>query len=162
MNEVYFQSADWYRATSLKERINSISLQKQKFEFDTNLAQQKMQKWGSQIPFDEDSFFTKRLEIYKITETEFLAFLGEPSELVKSRFPNFPGWLQELEQAFSQVNSTNTLTELISELQSEQITAGFLYAVEPLINRALNKLDYELQTLVNTQPNLPFDLKTIK
>ncbi|MBD2694676.1 type 2 lanthipeptide synthetase LanM family protein [Anabaena catenula] len=163
MNRTHLQSPDWYRATLLKERKErtaSLPIIEEREKFITDIARHKIHKWQSQSPFNEDSFFHKRLSLDNLTESELLYLLSEPSESVKSRLFKKPTWLLELEQTFSDFSPSDVLTRIC--LDSELIEVEFLYAIEPLINQALEKLDQEIKTLLETRQDLPLDPQTIR
>lgn len=162
MNQAYFQTADWYRGITLKERAASLPVvrkQVRNVEVNVELAQRRMQRWKSQPPFTTDSNFAQRLAIDGITEEEFIALLGESIEAVQNRFPNPPDWLTEITQAFAHSDSSST--PLPEELQGEEV-AGFLDAITPLMSQGLAQLHQGVQTLIQTHPYLPFDPSTVE
>ncbi len=159
MDKTYFEAPDWYRATLLKERTASLPLLGEKDEFITDLARRKIQKWQSQSPFNEDSFFAKRLCLDNLTEAVLLYLLSEPSELVKTRLSKEPTWLVELEEAFSDFIPSDVLPGI--GLDSELIEIEFLYAIEPLINQAIKNLDKEIKNWSKKGNYLPFDTQKI-
>ncbi|MCP6757222.1 MAG: type 2 lanthipeptide synthetase LanM family protein [Fischerella sp. CENA71] len=159
MDRTHFQAPDWYRATSLKERTASLPVIGEKDEFLTDLAQRKIQKWQSQSPFNEGSFFAQRLSLDNLTEAELLYILSESSESVKARLSKAPTWLTELEQAFSNYSSSDVLTRI--NLDSKLIESDFLYAIAPIIHQALERLDKEVKNLLEIGHELPFDPQKI-
>ena len=164
MHHPSFQGSAWYNATSLTERIVSRSLvQKSRpnIPISSELALRWMQRWKSQPPFTIDSYFTQRLAIDGITEEELFQLLAEPIEAVKNRFPDAPDWLTDLAQAFSDFTYSNANLILALEALEEQ-EAGFLYAIEPLINQGFDRLRRGIKTLIQTHHNLPFDPNTIE
>ncbi len=103
MNQACFQSSAWYKATTLTERIKSLSTigsNRFKIEINAELSQRKMQRWKSQSPFSNGSYFAQRLAIDGITEDDFFYILSEPISAVKDRFPNPQNWLTEIAEAF--------------------------------------------------------------
>ena len=164
MKQTYFQTTDWYRGITLTERIASLSAvlnQMSNSEVNADLAQRRIQQWQSQSPFNSDSYFAQRLATDGITKAELFRLLGEPIESVKARFSKPPAWLIEFEQAFSPSEPTNILRDTDSKLEPEQSSYGFLYAIEPLLSQALEKLHLEVQALIQPQSNLPFDPNTV-
>ncbi len=162
MNQAYFKVADWYHGITLKERIASfpsVRTQVLNVEVNAELAQRRIQRWKSQPPFSTDSNFAQRLAIDGITEEEFLCLLGEPIEAVQNSFANFPDWLAGIAEAFAHSNSTEI--PFSEKLQGKEVTK-FLDAIEPLISKGLAQLHAEIQSLIQTHSDLPFDPNTIE
>jgi type 2 lantibiotic biosynthesis protein LanM len=162
MSHSCFQSATWYKATTLIERITSLHTIQcgcTDIEINTELAQRRMQLWKSQFPFTNDSYFHLRLPIDGITEDEFFQLLGEPIEAVQNRFPELPDWLTEIALAFACPNSSSVPP--LEEFEVPEI-ASFLDAIAPLINQGCSRLHLEIEKLIQTQDNLPFDPNTIE
>ena len=96
------QTASWYRAATLPERIASQPIQgaaRAQDEHRGNAEAEKMlQRWKAQEPFDNGSWFTERLAMDAITEQDLLALLAEPLVALQERLgsPTAPGWLIEL------------------------------------------------------------------
>ncbi len=162
MKTSYFQSATWYNATTLTERITSlraIQCDCTDIEINTELAQRRMQRWKSQFPFTNDSYFFQRLLINGITEDEFFRVLGEPIEAVQNRFPELPDWLTEIALAFARPDFSS-----IPPLEKFEVPelGGFLDAIAPLINQGCSRLHRKIQKLIQTQDNLPFDPNTVE
>ncbi len=135
MNQEYFQTADWYRAIDLKERIASLLAGVnpiQNRQVNTDLARNRLERWHEQDPFSKDSYFAERLAMDGIDEEQFLSLLGEPIEAIQARFSETPAWLQQIAAAFS--NSSEQL-HLPGATQNIE-TNSFLYLVEPLICQA--------------------------
>ena len=128
MNQSCFQSATWYKATTLTERIASlhaIQCDRPEIKINTELLKQRMQRWKSQSPFTNDSYFCQRLAIDSITEDELLHLIGEPIEAVQNRFANSPNWLTEIALAFARPDSSSIPS--LEEFEVPEV-AGFLDA----------------------------------
>ncbi|PSB45905.1 type 2 lanthipeptide synthetase LanM family protein [Chamaesiphon polymorphus] len=163
MNHPYFQTADWYRAVALSERIaSSIAIEDRNsnLEMDAEVAQRSIQRWRTQPPFDKDDYFDRRLATANISEAEFLHILGEPIEAVRDRRLTPPNWLIELERAFSNETEFEPI-EMPDELK-EIPTIDFLNLVEPIIQQGCDRLRAGIQNLVATVAELPFDPNTIE
>lgn len=161
MNQRCFQSSAWYKATTLTERIESLrAIQSTcpNIEINTEFSQRQMQRWKSQSPFTNDSYFAQRLAIDGITEDEFLYILGEPTSAVQDRFPT-PEWLTEIASSFASPDLSSI--PLPEELQNKEV-AGFLDAIKPLISQGRDRLQQGVQSLIQTHPNLPFDPNTVE
>jgi len=162
MKPSYFQFTTWYKATTLTERIKSlhaIQCDCTDIEINTELAQRKMQRWKSQSPFTNDSYFFQRLLIDGITEDEFFRVLGEPIEAVQNRFSEVPDWLTEIALAFARPDFSSIPP--LEEFEVPQLI-GFLEGIAPLINQGCSRLHQEIQKLIQTQDNLPFDPNTVE
>ncbi|EDX76063.1 Lanthionine synthetase C-like protein [Coleofasciculus chthonoplastes PCC 7420] len=165
MHQTSFQSSAWYNAIPLTERITFLRTQQSKtpkVEVNVALAQRRMQRWKSQFPFTNDSYFDQRLTMDAITEKEFIYLLGEPTDVMKTRFSAIPDWLTDLAQAFFHPTYSNATIILPPQKLGEQKESGFLYAIEPLISQGLDRLHEGIQKLIQTYQNLPFDPTTIK
>ena len=162
MNQSCFQSATWYKATTLTERIASlhtIPSDRPDIKINTKLQEQRMQRWKSQSPFTNDSYFQERLAIDSITEDEFFHLLGEPIEAVQNSLSELPDWLTEISEAFVRPSFSSILP--LEEFEVPEV-AGFLDAIAPLINQGCASLHQQIQKLIETQDNLPFDTNTIE
>ncbi|MEQ9482050.1 type 2 lanthipeptide synthetase LanM family protein [Coleofasciculus sp. F4-SAH-05] len=96
-----------------------------------------------------------------MTEDELIYLLGEPIEAVKNRLPDVPDWLQELAYGWANYTDTDTSVILPPEELREQKEAGFLYAIEPLINQGIERLKKGIESLSQNQSDLPFDPNTV-
>jgi type 2 lantibiotic biosynthesis protein LanM len=164
MDKPSFSSSAWYQAVTLMERMASLSSVERNTEnskVDTNLAERRRERWQSQPPFNTDSYFAQRLAIDGMTEDELIYLLGEPIEAVKNRLPDVPDWLQELADGFANYQETNTSVIPPPEELGEQKEAGFLYAIEPLINQGIERLKKGIESLIQNQSDLPFDPNTV-
>ncbi|RCJ19619.1 lanthionine synthetase [Nostoc minutum NIES-26] len=159
MSQSYFQSATWYKATTLTERIASLhTIQCDRTNINTQLQQRQMQRWKSQSPFSNNSYFSQRLAIDGVTEDEFCQLLGEPIEAVQNRYRELPDWLTQLNQAFARPDSISIPS--LEEFENSELT-GFLDAIAPLINQGCDRLYQEIQKLILTQSHLPFNSNTV-
>lgn len=161
MSHPCFQALDWYQATTLSERISASTLLQKKtsnLKMKANLAEQKMQHWRSQPPFNKSSYFQKRLATENIDEDEFLYFLNESVANVRDYFSHPPTWLTDLVQAFARPPAVMTFPEELKAIK----TIGFLEIIEPLISQGRDRLKEGIQALILTQSNLPFDIETIE
>ncbi|MEQ8537427.1 MAG: type 2 lanthipeptide synthetase LanM family protein [Coleofasciculus sp. D1-CHI-01] len=165
MDRVIGQTAPWYRALTLIERIPDSGTIREDSDtdgFNQDLAERKMQRWCSQIPFTNSAYFDQRLAIEGMTREQFRDRLGESVESLVKRFPHPPHWLEELQQAFSRPNFTNVQIAPVAQLSPERATLGFLYGIKPLLSHAIARLDAGIGELEKRYPTLPFDRQTIK
>jgi type 2 lantibiotic biosynthesis protein LanM len=169
MNQSQLQDSAWYSAVTLRERIAALRRAKDaKIDdaceapsgaIDFELAERRLQRWRSQAPFEDDSYFQLRLEMDGIDEDEFRRLLGEPVEAIRERFSAPPEWLIELSEAFFNPAASEPIALPVALRDKEG--AGFLRAIEPLINHGRNKLRHGIEPLIRRQHELPFNPATI-
>src|SRR4051812_6211351 len=97
-----FDTADWYRATTLRERAASVQ-HGEPGEMDperAELAASALDRWRGQTPFQQEEILERRLATDNLSGEDFLALLGEPAEALKNRLAATPLWLAELAAAF--------------------------------------------------------------
>lgn len=158
MNQRAFQSSEWWRALTLKERLASFRATGEQcldVQIELEQAEQRLDDWRAQPPFDDSLLFARCLEHHGVTEAELLSFLGESSEAVKARSPLPPDWLKWLTDAFSrssQLDSFSTPEDIRA-----QEDARFLGAIEPLIRQGRARLHAGVQSLVQSWMNAPFN-----
>lgn len=156
-----WQSASWYWAMTLTERVASLREKVDTSPFavlsNNEIAKQRLLRWKEQIPFSkDDSCFTQRLTVDSLTEDDLLALLAEPIEMVQARISAAPVWLERLQQAFSD-DTPSPLSETVANAQ----TLAMHDVLVPLIDRGLNRLKEGIQELTQKYTHLPFDPKTI-
>jgi type 2 lantibiotic biosynthesis protein LanM len=161
MNEPDFQSAAWYNATTLTERIALLSNMSNgccQRGINHKISQQRIQKWKSTSSFNKSSYWNQRLAINGITEDKLIQIIGEPIQAVKNYFSTPPDWLTEIAEALTRPHLGSI--PLSEELPSQE-AAGFLNVFAPFINQARDRLHQQIQKLIPTYPNLPFDSNTV-
>jgi len=162
MDNSYVESANWYHAATLKERVASLRANQsaeRAGEADAELAERRMQLWRSQPPFAAGSNFADRLATDGLSEDDLLYCLGEPVEVLRRRGAGSQDWLEQIAHAFSRPVSS-TLLPLPEFLRSQQ-TAGFLNLIEPLLGDALERVQDGAQALANSSSKLHFDATTV-
>ena len=159
-------SAEWYRATTLVERIallredgnNELCPQE-----ISERARKRLERWRSQSPFGTGDHFNQRLAADGLTEEMLLRLLNESAESLRTRTSVEPEWLTDIMEAFfSDDFSQGTLLQQISlEPQTgdeaQKDLYGFLTVVFPLINQGLARLNLRVRTLQETSSPLPFE-----
>jgi len=158
-----WQSAGWYRAVTLTERVASLreNVDASPFAIPSNneIAKQQLLSWKGQIPFSKDeAYFTQRLAVDSLTEDDLLALLAEPIEMVQARISATPAWLESLQQAFS---DSDDIPSQLSETVANAQTLAMHDVLAPLIDRGLNCLKEGIQALIQKYTHLPFNPKTI-
>lgn len=163
-NQTYFQSDNWYQASTLKERIALLKENPQlckNIESKINTQASKLEKWRLPNIFTNNSDFTQRLTLDGITESEFIYLLNQPNNELLSAFSEVPAWLAKLESAYSIPESIYNYKFPDVEFLPDNKMSGLMYIVEPLITQAYEHLKAELKALNKTGEKLPFDPNTI-
>ena len=140
-DEFRIESANWYHAATLSERIASLRTNpsaEHPGEVNAELAERRIQRWRSQAPFGAGSHFSQRLATDGLSEDDLRYCLGEPVEILTRRLAGSQGWLEQIVGAFSRPPSS-TLLPLPEFVRSHQ-TAGFLNLIEPLLRDALDRV----------------------
>lgn len=154
MDSSPFESAEWYSAATLAERLAvPVSVSEQ-----GEGARNALDWWRQQPPFDQDSLFAQRLEHDAIAEDDLLALLNEAPEEIKARLGATPSWLAMLAEAFSRDDGAPL--PLPERLRGAQ-TAGFLVVVAPLLRLALARVRREAERIRDRHGSVPFDPATI-
>lgn len=173
--EELFQSADWYQALTLTERLRTLRERRLALPrtcqhealnviFDAQRAKRRLERWQSQSPFKKDKkddYFAQRLAMDGMTEEEFLDLLGEPPSVVRDRLSATPLWLTNLAQAFTSPISSEAISRLCAKGLDGQKMAGFLNAIKPLLHQARHRVQEGVLALIEGQSALPFDPETI-
>jgi type 2 lantibiotic biosynthesis protein LanM len=151
-----FQSADWYRALTLAERIASKGVARPDGPsevIDADLADWRLKRWRSQSPFNGGALFAERLEVDDIGEDEFRRLLGEPAEALRDRAGETPAWLADIAAAFTGLSSTAPSPEPVGDKEWNT----FLGVIEPLMAQGRGRLSEGLRALGGGTSRLPFD-----
>jgi type 2 lantibiotic biosynthesis protein LanM len=165
VSDTPFQSAAWYAAATLSERIALRRAEKPEpssFEVNADLSERRAERWRSQSPFDKGSYFGQRLAGEGISEEEFRQILGEPPEAVAARHAVQPRWLAETADAFD--SSVDLFSGKISlqPLKAEPRASAFMTLVQPLVERGRQRLRDALSNLPTTRGDLPFKTDTVE
>jgi type 2 lantibiotic biosynthesis protein LanM len=158
-----FQDPDWYRASTLAERIAALRgapRTRANGEVDAGRAQRRLRRWRSQAPFTTGSYFAQRLALEGVSEDDLFYLLGEPIDAVQERSPTSPGWLVKLAQAFSRPATSGPIP--FPEVLRGQVTAGLLGAIEPLLSQGRDRVHEGVERLTRTQADTPFDPCTVE
>ena len=157
------QQPSWYRALTLPERLASLRAQaarKGTVAFgNTEQTERRLQKWKSQPPFDQSTFFAERLALDGATEEDLCMLLGEPIEAVQARMAQPPEWLLTLAQTFALSDQPERFESL--DVKGDQQLAAFLHPITPLLKQGVERLLAGVEILVKQYPILPFDQETI-
>ena len=157
------QSASWYQALTLAERLAVLRTDTIEISLEANgnldLAQRRLRKWKAQSPFERASSFADRLALDGITEEELCTLLSMPIETLRAYVTQPPSWLRKLAQAFASFDSSERFEMLMA--QQDQKLVGFLHPITPLLKHGMECLRSGIKALVDLYPDLPFDQETI-
>jgi type 2 lantibiotic biosynthesis protein LanM len=150
----------WYHALTLRERLETLPVERQPIadsSIDLARAQQRMQHWKGQSPFQNAAHFDQRLAQDGMSEQDFLRLLGEPIEAVRDRTAHIPAWLQHLAAALEAGDPSRLPAFPLAELMQQNEIAGFLQALVPLITDGCKRLQTHIAALTEAHEQVPFD-----
>ncbi len=159
MTHSIFASPSWYRAMTLSERIAIFSGNGRILpdsDIDEELGKKRFQSWQSQPQFETESIFSERLAKEGINESRLQEILSLTEDQLFKHLPQQPEWLAAIEKAFSKPASSYV------NLQPGEEELGFLELVQPLVDRACDRLFDGVEELLNKWPIFPFDPQTIE
>lgn len=149
----------WYRAHTLTERVSSLRISTQRSpSLCQELAEQKLQRWKEQKPFDKEGYFARRLAMDALTEEDLLYLLGESTEAQQARMPSKSPWMSKLTQLFEQHYEDEAV--LPPQMNSEMAPARIFEIVKPLLKASLLHLRTGMQELSKQYQALPFEAET--
>jgi type 2 lantibiotic biosynthesis protein LanM len=161
MDSSLFQSAEWYHAATLAERIDAPPATTREHPVDAEAARQAFDAWRTQEPFDQESFFAQRLELDGITEDDLLDLLKESAEAMKARFGQSPPWLDTIAEAFSRTDGLSADPLPLPEKLRGAQTAGFLNIIAPVLRQALSQVRRAAERIRDERGAVPFDPATV-
>ncbi|MBE3557905.1 MAG: type 2 lantipeptide synthetase LanM family protein [Ktedonobacteraceae bacterium] len=160
--EDLWQSAAWYRALTLVERIallreNTANPLSVVSDDDTD-AKQRLHRWKEQYPFNkEENSFAQRLAADELTEDELLALLAEPPESLQARADASPVWLQRLADVFSALlPAADGTPSLLAKAIADAPALAMHDILLPLIKQGIDRLKQDIQALTQHYDQLPF------
>ncbi|GCE05968.1 type 2 lanthipeptide synthetase LanM family protein [Dictyobacter aurantiacus] len=161
-----WQTPHWYHATTLEERIASLSAANTNFASEQNdkeQAHKKLQRWKEQLPFNNGSSFADRLAMDGITEEDLLVLLGEPIEALYARLAQAPApdWLTRLADNLETDDSLATIARLFKEAEDTPGAYALLQPFYPLMQKGVDQLQAQIAVLSERYDRLPFRPDTI-
>ncbi|HKV38881.1 MAG TPA: type 2 lanthipeptide synthetase LanM family protein [Blastocatellia bacterium] len=164
MNELDMEGPRWLDALTLGERAAALGPGGPdpglEWEIDWDLAERRVQRWRSQSPLGDDTWFARRLSIDQVTEEQFKRLVGIRTGEVCKQSIAMPGWVEELLEAFSGASDEAGDAKRI-ELQGSPTGGDFLVAIEPLIRRSRIKLEEGIRLIRRTYSPAPFDANIV-
>jgi type 2 lantibiotic biosynthesis protein LanM len=151
----------WHHALTLPERVElyRTRISPRSGPAVRVAADERVQRWRDHARLSSDATFALRLETDGLSAREFQDVLCEPIDQLCSVLRSYPAWLLEFDEAFSQITYEATATPLAP---SSHPLAGFLGAIEPLIQRGRSRLEQGLRELSVPGSGLPFNTGTIR
>jgi type 2 lantibiotic biosynthesis protein LanM len=155
------QSVDWFRATTLTERI---ALYRAGIDNEvgpreiSERAQKRMERWRSVSPFNKGDLFKQRLDVDGLTEEMLLLILNESEETLKYRTVVMPQWLIDITEAFSRPDLSHDMLGLQTKNEARKRRHGFSGVVLPLLNQGLERLTTRVSALQRSSSQAPFEL----
>jgi type 2 lantibiotic biosynthesis protein LanM len=140
----------WYQALLLGERLTAGEIPT--LPFDRKSAARRLERWRSQAPFSSDGFFARRLALDGLSPDDLAVLLGEEAGSLRERQGAPPGWLLEIEEAFSSPQPAEASSWREAILPDSTSSAAFLVLVEPLVQRACERLQRHVETLSAAAP----------
>src|SRR2546421_12515575 len=147
------QSASWYRATPLTERIvlqqkNTDNRSSHTWRI-SDRGKQRFQKWKEQPPFDKGDYLARRLAMDYLTEDDLLTLLDEPVEAMQAQNAPLPTWLVELLTAFIDQDTAADFTLPLATTGQGTHMMAFLNTLKPLLRSGLTRLQAGIQELTH-------------
>jgi type 2 lantibiotic biosynthesis protein LanM len=145
-----FDSAEWFGATTLVERIDLLQEggnNELSFQDISERARKRMDRWRSQVPFTSGNLFNQRLAADGLTDEMLLRILNESEEPRRTRTTVVPEWLTDIMEAFSRYDFSHGVLvpslELEMRDEAQKGLHGFLAVVLPLIHQGLARLPFQ-------------------
>jgi type 2 lantibiotic biosynthesis protein LanM len=154
-----FTSPTWYRALTLAERSalppgSLASLPPR--DANPEIGRRRIERWRSQPPYDSEQTLAQRLAQIGIDQVHLEQILGESAESLQRRVSQPPAWLAELAEAYAQPASA------YADPPPGEEVLGFLELVQPLVDRACERVAAGIADLAAQWSTLPFDPATIE
>src|SRR5262249_2913825 len=122
---------------------------------DQELAQKRLRRWRAQTPFNNDVHFAERLRKNRLSESDFIRLLGEPSQQLRQRFQPAPAWLSELDRLYAEGVARRAAGQ-----EQEVGDLGFFFIAKPLILDGRERFRAGVEHLLREYPRAPFDAQT--
>jgi lantibiotic modifying enzyme len=154
-------SADWFRATTLTERVALYRAGAENRVGSHEIserAKKTLARWQLVRPFNNGDLFNQRLAADGLTEEMLLLILSEPEEALKSRTTATPQWLTDIIEAFSRLDFSHDMLEAQTKNEAEKGLHGFLGVVLPLLNQGLERLTTRVSAWQRSSSQMPFEL----
>lgn len=139
------QQSGWYRALTLRERVESRPAWSALDPQAEQQARTKLAQWQGQNPFQSGSFFNERLAQDGITTDDLLYLLAETPESLRTRVP-VPAWLESIEQAFAEFTE-DLRSDFSPTFAADDPTAVLAAVIQPLLQQGQRRLQVGLEEI---------------
>ncbi|MDX2029348.1 MAG: type 2 lanthipeptide synthetase LanM family protein [Blastocatellia bacterium] len=153
----FFETASWYEALGVAERLPLLRAgEMSDAAIDSALAGRRLERWRSQSPFQDDSFFLRRLVEGRITEREFVRLLGAPVEQLQRGLEQQPAWLREIERLYTAwAAAPESSGDRVGDAGGDAGDWGLLWIAMPLIEDGRRRLREGVARLTEPGANGP-------
>jgi lantibiotic modifying enzyme len=161
MAHIMAHSADWFRATTLTERVALYRAGADNRVGPHEISERTKKRlagWQSLRPFNNGNLFNQRLATDGLTEEMLLLILNESEEALKSQTITTPRWLTDITEAFSRLDFSHDMLELQTKNEAKEGLHGFLGVVFPLLNQGLERLTTRVSAWQHSSSQVPFEL----
>lgn len=181
--QTWQNSAQWYEATTLSERIallqklHPLSTQQTLQHISTaqteksnssceppsdqsspERASQHFNQWKERWPFHQsEQLFAQRLAAETLTEDMLLTLLAQSAETMQAAFPEPPSWLVGLISSFEHQDTSHMSVWSMTDPQAQAI----FQIMQPLLTRGFARLQAGITALREHATHLPFDPQQI-
>jgi type 2 lantibiotic biosynthesis protein LanM len=156
------ESARWYQATTLSERISLLqaSAPVSTPPASREKAAQRLKQWKSQAPFQtSEQSFAQRLALDALSEAQMEALLAQSAREIQQSVSREPEWLTELFRLFSQQDCPTPEQLPLHRLEDAR-TRAIAQAIKPLLAGGYARLYRGVAALQAANARLPFDPQT--
>ncbi|MGH2510929.1 MAG: hypothetical protein ACRDHZ_26490, partial [Ktedonobacteraceae bacterium] len=176
-------SAQWYQATTLSERIALLqknasipseqtlgrvtdaqvekrqpSHEAQPSPTSAERATQRFKQWKGQLPFHRsEQSFAQRLAVEALTEEDLFTLLAQPAEAIQAAFDETPIWLTHLLSAFEHQDTSSLPIQHIADAHTQAV----YHTIQPLFAKGFERLQTGIAKLQASYTRLPFDPQNI-
>ncbi len=156
------ESARWYQATTLHERIALLSKASAREHLPSSAnaerATQRFKQWKGQLPFHRsEQSFAQRLAAEALTEEDLLTLLAQPAETIQAAFAEQTPWLADLISAFEHQDASSLPVQHIADAHTQAV----FQTIQPLLIWGFTRLQSGLGELQKCFTHLPFDPQNI-
>lgn len=152
----------WSAATTLAERARRFAEDRSAAADATSeLTRFRLERWRAQSPFNESSWFERRLAQIGIDESAFESLLGD--NLVQDNANGrLPTWARKIHELYSAKASGGERARTTSDRAHRTGSEGFLALAGPLATDALAQVEAAIRTAVARSPSLGADVAGVQ
>lgn len=151
-DDVVEHEAEWWLGLPLADRLRPRPATAQASPDLPQQAARRLARWRAQSPFQDDTWFARRLVADGLTVERFLDLLGESAASLAARTPP-PVWLEAARRSFAA--NRPLPADLVPS--NAPPAHSFLWLVAPLWRDAREALAEQLAALLHAHAQAPFD-----